>query len=96
INFSARFWLKHGEKAKYLKARSEAIIAVKKAFDENNLDIPFPIRTLDFGIKGGQTLSAELNRIQALKSLPNSNIRSYGTNGSIRRRNPIGEQVQVG
>jgi small conductance mechanosensitive channel len=29
---------------------------IKKAYDENDITIPFPIRTLDFGIKGGTTL----------------------------------------
>lgn len=41
----------------YLSARSEAIMRIKKAFDENDITIPFPIRTLDFGIKGGEKLS---------------------------------------
>jgi small conductance mechanosensitive channel len=36
--------------------RSKAIKA-KKAFDEQDITIPFPIRTLDFGIKGGLKLS---------------------------------------
>jgi hypothetical protein len=30
---------------------------MKKAYDENRITIPFPIRTLDFGIKGGEKLS---------------------------------------
>jgi small conductance mechanosensitive channel len=30
---------------------------LKKAFDENDIPIPYPIRTLDFGIKGGENLS---------------------------------------
>jgi small-conductance mechanosensitive channel len=36
---------------------SEAIIRIKKAYDANDIMIPFPIRTLDFGIKGGTTLN---------------------------------------
>lgn len=30
---------------------------IKKAYDESNIMIPFPIRTLDFGIKGGVPLN---------------------------------------
>jgi hypothetical protein len=30
---------------------------LKKAYDANDIMIPFPIRTLDFGIKGGTTLN---------------------------------------
>jgi small conductance mechanosensitive channel len=42
--------------------RNKAIKAIKKAFDEQDITIPFPIRTLDFGIKGGKKLSQmELN-----------------------------------
>jgi small conductance mechanosensitive channel len=40
----------------YFKMRSKAIKAIKKAFDEQDITIPFPIRTLDFGIKGLKTL----------------------------------------
>ena len=49
INFTARVWLDHAEERFYLDARSEAMIAIKRALDANNLTIPFPIRTLDFG-----------------------------------------------
>jgi small conductance mechanosensitive channel len=36
---------------------NQVIINIKKAYDENDIMIPFPIRTLDFGIKGGKELS---------------------------------------
>lgn len=66
INFVIRYWIpftrSHGE---YLKARSEAVMAVKRAFDENDISIPFPIRTLDFGIGGGATLSEQLREAEA-------------------------------
>lgn len=57
INFSIRIWLKSTEQINYLEAKSQGIMMIKKAYDEHNITIPFPIRTLDFGIKGGQTLS---------------------------------------
>ena len=61
INFKIMFWVKYSpENPTYLDARSEAIMAIKKAFDENNITIPFPIRTLDFGIKGGEGLQEHL------------------------------------
>lgn len=55
INFTIRIWMKTPDD--FLTCRSEAIMLIKKAFDENDILIPFPIRTLDFGIKGGKTLS---------------------------------------
>jgi small conductance mechanosensitive channel len=60
INFTVRFWIKTSTEKEYKKATSEAIILIKKAYDENNILIPFPIRTMDFGIKGGVTLSEAL------------------------------------
>ncbi|MEL7021917.1 MAG: mechanosensitive ion channel domain-containing protein, partial [Bacteroidota bacterium] len=53
INFTTRFWIEETEQKSYLMARSEAIIAIKKAFDAHDIAIPFPIRTMDFGVKGG-------------------------------------------
>ncbi len=57
INFEVRYWIQFNKQTDYLKALSDGIKNIKTAFDENNITIPFPIRTLDFGIKGGQTLS---------------------------------------
>ena len=65
INFEIMFWITYPGQTGFLKARSEAIIAIKKAFDQNGITIPFPIRTLDFGIKGGEKLSD----IQAASSI---------------------------
>lgn len=47
INLSARVWINYPEDNNYLKFRHQAIKKIKKAFDENNITIPFPIRTLD-------------------------------------------------
>jgi small-conductance mechanosensitive channel len=53
INFVLRLWVNSPEQPAYLQVGSEAIVRIKKAFDEHDIMIPFPIRTLDFGIKGG-------------------------------------------
>ncbi len=60
INFKVNFWVKYDNHVKYLNAKSEAIMNIKAAYDANGITIPFPIRTLDFGIKGGEKLS-EMN-----------------------------------
>ncbi|MFH5831731.1 mechanosensitive ion channel family protein [Halalkalibaculum sp. DA384] len=60
INFVVRFWVNFRTNPDYWRAQSDAIMAIKKEFDENGIDIPFPIRTLDFGIKGGEKLSSML------------------------------------
>lgn len=71
IDFQIRFWVDHQKNSDFLAARSNAIKAIKKAFDQNEITIPFPIRTLDFGIEGGATLA---------EMLPRSS-ESHGTNG---------------
>lgn len=57
INFILQIWINSTEQPIFLQARSEAIMLIKKAFDENNISLPYPIRTLDFGIKGGENLA---------------------------------------
>lgn len=49
INFDIRFWIDAKDNRQMLLAQSEAILAIKKAYNENDINIPFPIRTLDFG-----------------------------------------------
>lgn len=56
INFTIRFWIDFSREMDYRGARSEAMIAIKNAFDEEGITIPFPIRTLDFSPAGGVTL----------------------------------------
>lgn len=48
INFETRFWVESKSALQVAIAKSKAIIAIKAAFDKNNINIPFPIRTLDF------------------------------------------------
>ncbi len=61
INFVVRYWVDFSRIPDFLTAQSEGVILLKEAFDNNGITIPFPIRTLDFGIKGGQTLSNMLS-----------------------------------
>jgi small conductance mechanosensitive channel len=50
IDFVIRYWIKFSNKQfEYLTKKDEGIIAIKQAFDKNDIGIPFPIRTLDFG-----------------------------------------------
>ncbi|MCF3649845.1 mechanosensitive ion channel family protein [Synoicihabitans lomoniglobus] len=57
INFTARYWIKYPDgDIGYYPAIHRGVLAIKEAFDANDITIPFPIRTLDFGIKGGEPL----------------------------------------
>ncbi|MGH8729270.1 MAG: mechanosensitive ion channel family protein, partial [Burkholderiales bacterium] len=48
INLVARFWISFDRQPDFLRARSDAIEALKRAFDANEITIPFPIRTIEF------------------------------------------------
>lgn len=48
INFVVRFWTDVTRNRDVLMAKNKAIIAIKKAYDNNGINIPFPIRTIDF------------------------------------------------
>ncbi|MES1243288.1 MAG: mechanosensitive ion channel family protein [Acidobacteriota bacterium] len=56
IDFTIRFWIPFQSQKDYMAARSEAIVVLKKAFDAAGIQIPFPTRTLDFAVRGGETL----------------------------------------
>lgn len=60
INFDVRMWIEYPANGAYLKVKHQMIKNIKKAFDDNDITIPFPIRTLDFGIKGGEKLDSML------------------------------------
>ncbi|WP_338791336.1 mechanosensitive ion channel [Bernardetia sp. Wsw4-3y2] len=57
INFIARFFIDKSDEKSYKIAEVEVATAIKEAFDANDIMIPFPIRTLDFGIRGGEKLN---------------------------------------
>lgn len=44
IDFQVRFWINATEKNALTRARSKAISIIKKTFDKESIDIPYPIR----------------------------------------------------
>ncbi|MDX1761283.1 MAG: mechanosensitive ion channel family protein [Christiangramia sp.] len=51
IDFVVRFWIDATKNRDLIGGQHEAIIAIKKAFDAKGVNIPFPIRTIDFSNK---------------------------------------------
>ena len=51
IDFVVRFWTDATKNRDLIGAQHEAIITIKKAFDAKGVNIPFPIRTIDFSNK---------------------------------------------
>lgn len=51
INYLCRFWIDAESMLEKLRAKTRAIIEIKKAYDKEGINIPFPIRTLEFNNK---------------------------------------------
>ena len=64
IIFTVRYWVNYapGKTLVYLQAVSDGIKNIQKAYDKNDITITFPIRTIDFGIKGGKSLAEMLSK----------------------------------
>ncbi|TVZ50981.1 mechanosensitive ion channel family protein [Dokdonia sp. Hel_I_53] len=48
INFICRYWVDCVNGKQKLSAKHKGMLAIKKSFDTNDINIPFPIRTLQF------------------------------------------------
>ncbi|MEO9892780.1 mechanosensitive ion channel family protein [Aurantibacter sp.] len=62
INFVCRFWVDAENAKNRLDAKSAGIMAIKKKFNEHDINIPFPIRTLQMNNP------INLNRVNLEKS----------------------------
>ncbi len=62
INLVAQVWIEYKTQQQYWEATHDIVTKIKAAFDKNDITIPFPIRTLDFGAKGGIYLHQELEK----------------------------------
>lgn len=51
INYLCRFWIDAESMLEKLRAKTKAIIEIKKVYDKEGINIPFPIRTLQFDNK---------------------------------------------
>ena len=82
INLLVWFWIKYPGEPDFMTVRHKGVVAVKQALDEADISIPFPIRTLDFGIKGGEKLDAmisdKINQQSANKEGDNNTDASQG------------------
>lgn len=76
INFTVHYWVTTKDNIDVLVAKSDGIKLIKKAFDKNDIAIPYPITTLDFGIKGGVDLKNQLSN----SSKKTSELTSYTSN----------------
>jgi small-conductance mechanosensitive channel len=62
VNLLVWFWIDYPGEVGFMDARSKAVDIIHRTFADNDILIPFPIRTLDFDAKGGKTLNSMLVR----------------------------------
>ena len=56
INLLLWFWIRYPGDPGFMVVRHDAVVTVKRVLEENDILIPFPIRTLDFNSKGSDNL----------------------------------------
>ena len=64
VNLLVWFWIDYPGKYDYMQAKTDGLITIKDTLAQANIIIPFPIRTLDFAVKGGQSLSSAISAQQ--------------------------------
>ena len=62
INLLLWFWIRYPGDPGFMSVRHDAVSTVKTVLEENDILIPFPIRTLDFNAKGGDKLNTMLEK----------------------------------
>ncbi|NHN47343.1 mechanosensitive ion channel family protein [Halostella sp. JP-L12] len=51
VGLQSRIWIANPSRADYVKTRGEYVTNVKRRFDEEGIDIPYPNRTLEGGLE---------------------------------------------
>ncbi|MFB1063097.1 mechanosensitive ion channel family protein [Natrinema sp. H-ect4] len=58
VGLQSRIWISNPSRADFVRTRGEYVTAVKRRFDEEEIDIPYPVRTLEGGLdlESGQSV----------------------------------------
>ncbi len=72
VNLLVWFWIDYPGETGFMQARHKALSTIKTALEQADILIPFPIRTLDFGAKGGEKLNTMLDQKTAMTSADQS------------------------
>ncbi len=73
VNLLVWFWIDYPGDTGFMQARHDGVAIIKRVLEENDILIPFPIRTLDFGAKGGEKLNSMLPEQRQTHSANSSN-----------------------
>ncbi|MFP8953224.1 mechanosensitive ion channel family protein [Natrialbaceae archaeon A-arb3/5] len=60
VGLQSRFWIAQPSRADFVRIKGEYVTAVKQRFDEEGIDIPYPVRTLE----GGLTFEGERKLVE--------------------------------
>ncbi len=71
IDLKVRYWIPSPGDKPYPAAVHEGVVAIKKAFDAEGIDIPFPIRTLKLG-EAESSLVEDLSQLSMAPAEPNN------------------------
>ncbi|MGB3510757.1 MAG: mechanosensitive ion channel family protein [Microcoleaceae cyanobacterium] len=75
IDFIVRYWTK-AEQKEVRRTQTKAIIAIKKAFDKADINIPYPIRTLYFYNQDKYNDYLSVDNDRDMKPSPSDNLSS--------------------
>lgn len=64
-NFMVRYWVEFHSNDDFCKGMNDAIVGIKKRFEQENISVAYPVTTLDFGVKGGVNLFDKPVNIQS-------------------------------
>lgn len=90
INLLLWFWIRYPGDPGFMFVRHDAINTVKTVLEENDILIPFPIRTLDFNAKGGDKLNAMLTKSENSSSDSESKHNSNKQSSAAERSHQDG------
>lgn len=88
INLLLWFWIRYPGDPGFMVVRHDAINTVKTVLEDNDILIPFPIRTLDFNAKGGDKLNTMFKqRDERSSSNDNSSSQTNGDENAADNSN---------
>lgn len=93
INLLLWFWIRYPGEPGFMVVRHDAINTVKTVLENNDILIPFPIRTLDFNAKGGDKLNTMLKKHneQGVNSKPSSSTQQSDVKAGENPEQPAEE-----
>lgn len=71
IQLRIHLWIRYCQQGPYFSTLSEAIKRLHQAYQQAGITIPFPIRTIDFDIKGGKSLGQMMRKVDMMPSSQN-------------------------